>query len=70
MLYLLTIGTIIGGMAPTFSFLLIARVIQALEAAPIMPLLMNILFKTFPENKRGKAIGLFGLVLIFAPAIG
>lgn len=65
-----TVGTIIAGFAPTFSVLLIARAIQAIGASIIMPLLMNILFKTFPEEKRGKAMGLFGLVLIFAPAIG
>ncbi len=65
-----TIGTILAGFAPSFAFLLIARVIQAAGASIIMPLLMNILFKAFPEEKRGKAMGLFGLVLIFAPAIG
>lgn len=65
-----TVGTLIAGFAPTFSILLIARAIQAIGASIIMPLLMNILFKAFPEEKRGKAMGLFGLVLIFAPAIG
>lgn len=65
-----TFGTLLGGLAPTFAVLLIARVIQALGASIIMPLLMNIMFKAFPEEKRGKAMGLFGLVLIFAPAIG
>lgn len=65
-----TVGTILAGFAPSFAILLVARVIQALGASIIMPLLMNILFKAFPEEKRGKAMGLFGLVLIFAPAIG
>ncbi|MDF2921752.1 MAG: transporter [Paenibacillaceae bacterium] len=65
-----TIGTMLGGFAPNFAVLLIARVVQALGASLIMPLLMNIVFKAFPEEKRGKAMGLFGLVLIFAPAIG
>ncbi|WP_081757149.1 DHA2 family efflux MFS transporter permease subunit [Gorillibacterium massiliense] len=65
-----TIGTLLGGLAPNFAILIIARVIQALGASLVMPLLMNILFSTFPPDKRGKAMGLFGFILIFAPAIG
>lgn len=65
-----TVGTMLGGFTPSFTVLLVARVVQALGASLIMPLLMNIVFKAFPQEKRGKAMGLFGLVLIFAPAIG
>ncbi|MFK4416628.1 EmrB/QacA subfamily drug resistance transporter [Bacillus sp. RC251] len=67
---LFTIGTLIGGFAPSFSVLLSARMIQASGAALIMPLLMNVLYTTFPPEKRGSAMGIFGLVMIFAPAIG
>ncbi len=67
---LFTIGTIIGGFAPNFSVLLLARMIQASGAALIMPLLMNMLYTTFPPEKRGSAMGMFGIVMIFAPAIG
>lgn len=67
---LFSIGTLIGGFAPSFSVLLIARMVQASGAAIIMPLLMNVLFTTFPPEKRGSAMGMFGLVMIFAPAIG
>lgn len=67
---LFTIGTVIGGFAPSFSVLLAARMIQASGAAIMMPLLMNVLFTTFPPEKRGSAMGMFGLVMIFAPAIG
>lgn len=67
---LFTIGTIIGGFAPNFSVLLAARMIQGSGAALIMPLLMTVLFTTFPPEKRGSAMGMFGIVMIFAPAIG
>src|SRR5699024_7248442 len=36
----------------------------------MMPLMQTILFLTFPKEKRGTAMGLFGLVIAFAPAIG
>ncbi|WP_438351960.1 DHA2 family efflux MFS transporter permease subunit [Paenibacillus sp. FA6] len=67
---LFSIGTLLGGFAPNFNMLLIARMVQASGAAIIMPLLMTVLFMTFPPEKRGSAMGMFGLVMIFAPAIG
>ena len=67
---LFAIGTVIGGFAASFPVLLTARLVQALGAAVIMPLLMNVLITSFPPEKRGGAMGVFGLVIIFAPAIG
>ncbi|TYR81263.1 DHA2 family efflux MFS transporter permease subunit [Priestia megaterium] len=67
---LFTTGTILAGAAPVFSILLTARMIQASGAAIMMPLLMNVLLTNFPIEKRGAAMGIFGLVMIFAPAIG
>ena len=67
---LFTAGTILAGASPVFSVLLTARIIQASGAAIMMPLLMNVLLTSFPLEKRGAAMGIFGLVMIFAPAIG
>ncbi|NMO97955.1 DHA2 family efflux MFS transporter permease subunit [Paenibacillus lemnae] len=67
---LFTIGTILGGFAPTFALLLTGRMIQASGSAIMMPLLMNVMLTSFPVEKRGGAMGMFGLVMIFAPAIG
>lgn len=67
---LFTVGTLIGGFATVFPVLLGARMIQASGAAIIMPLLMNVLYTTFPPEKRGAAMGMFGIVMVFAPAIG
>lgn len=36
----------------------------------MMPLTQTIFFVIFPPEKRGQAMGLFGLVIAFAPAIG
>ncbi|MDQ0201396.1 MDR family MFS transporter [Neobacillus ginsengisoli] len=65
-----TVGTILAGFAPHFSILLVARMIQASGSAIMMPLLMNVMLTGFPVEKRGGVMGLFGLVFIFAPAIG
>ena len=67
---LFTIGTLISGFAPNFAMILAGRMVQASGAALIMPLLMNVLYTSFPPEKRGSAMGMFGIVMIFAPAIG
>ncbi|MEY9973295.1 EmrB/QacA subfamily drug resistance transporter [Lysinibacillus sp. RC46] len=65
-----TIGTIMAGFAPNFGMLLAGRMVQAAGAASMSPLLMNVMLISFPKEKRGAAMGIFGLVMISAPAIG
>lgn len=67
---LFTIGTVFSGFAPSFAILLMGRMIQASGSAIMMPLLMNVLLTSFPIEKRGSAMGVLGLVITFAPAIG
>lgn len=67
---LFTIGTGLAIISPTFSILVAARMIQASGAAMMMPLLMNVMLTAFPVERRGTAMGLFGLVMFTAPAIG
>lgn len=67
---LFTVGSLICSLSFNFSMLMIGRVIQASGAGIIMPLLMTVFFALFPPEKRGKAMGLMGVVMIFAPAIG
>ncbi len=44
--------------------------IQAAGAGIVMPLLTNVILALFPPEKRGGAMGMMGLAIIFAPAIG
>lgn len=67
---LFTAGTIIAGVAHVFPVLLTARMVQASGSAIMMPLLMNVMLVSFPVEKRGTAMGVFGLILMAAPAIG
>ncbi|CAM3140009.1 DHA2 family efflux MFS transporter permease subunit [Filibacter tadaridae] len=65
-----TLGTLLAMLAPAFGVLVAARMIQAVGSAMMMPLLMNVMLTAFPIERRGSAMGLFGLVMITAPAIG
>lgn len=65
-----TIGTIICAIAPSFPILLVGRLTQAVGTGLLMPIIFNVFLLIFPPHKRGKIMGLIGLVIMFAPAIG
>jgi MFS transporter, DHA2 family, lincomycin resistance protein len=65
-----TIGTIISALAPSFPILLVGRLIQAVGTGLLMPIIFNVFLLIYPPHKRGKIMGLIGLVIMFAPAIG
>jgi EmrB/QacA subfamily drug resistance transporter len=67
---LFTIGSVICSLSANFSMLMVGRVVQASGAGIIMPLLMTVFFAIFPPEKRGTAMGIMGVVMLFAPAIG
>src|SRR5699024_2644473 len=67
---LFAFGTLTAAVSPNFTFLLIGRIFQASGAGIMMPLFQTILFLLFPIERRGRAMGMFGLVIAFAPAIG
>ena len=64
------VGTVICAIAPNFFLLIVGRIIQAAGAGILMPLMMTIFLFIFPIHKRGTAMGMVGLVISFAPAIG
>lgn len=63
------LGTFIAALAPSFPFLLAARIVQALGTGLLLPLMFNTILMIFPPHKRGAAMGTIGLVIMFAPAI-
>ncbi|NMC59911.1 MAG: multidrug efflux MFS transporter, partial [Candidatus Methanofastidiosa archaeon] len=67
---LFALGTTIAAISNNFTMLLLARIIQACGAGITIPLMQTVIFTIFPKEKRGTAMGLVGLVISFAPAIG
>ena len=65
-----TAGTCLAAWGPNFAVLLAGRLIQAAGAGVLMPMVMTVLLLTFPVAKRGMAMGLFGIIIMFAPALG
>ena len=69
-LALFAVGTAAAGMAWTFPILLVARLVQAIGTAVIIPLLMTVTMTTVPPERRGATMGLIGVVISVAPALG
>lgn len=63
-------GTLVAGLSPFFTLLLLGRLTQAVGTAIMIPLLINIILAVIPIEKRGASMGMVGLVIMFAPAIG
>ena len=69
-LAIFAVGSLLAGIAPNFAVLLVGRLLQAAGAGILMPMVMTVLMLTFPPERRGSAMGIFGIVIAFAPAIG
>lgn len=65
-----TIGSIICAISFNFPLMMLGRVIQAVGAGILMPLGTNVFMTLFPPDKRGAAMGMMGIAMILAPAIG
>ncbi|MDN6453025.1 MAG: DHA2 family efflux MFS transporter permease subunit, partial [Lactiplantibacillus plantarum] len=64
------VGAIISASAPGFGVLLFGRMIQGIATGLILPLMFTVAMQIFPPYKLGAAMGMVGLVIMFAPAVG
>lgn len=64
------IGTLLAAMAPTFHVLVLARAVQAVGTALMIPLLMTTVMRLVPVGRRGQMMGMISVVISVAPAIG
>ena len=69
-LSLFVIGSILCGFAWDVNSLIVFRLIQAMGSGPLFPITQTMLFQTFPEEKRGLAMGVSSLGFSFGPMIG
>ena len=64
------ISCIIAACAPNFEVILLGRVMMACATGIIMPMVFTLILLVFPREQRGAAMGMVGLMISFAPAIG
>ena len=68
------LGSLLCGLAPTLMssiwLLVAARAFQGFSGGVAQPLGAAMLFRTFPPKEQGTALGIFGIALVVAPALG
>jgi DHA2 family multidrug resistance protein len=69
-LAIFTIGSFLCGLAPSLGWLIAARALQGFGGGIAQPLGPAQLYRAFPPKEQGTALGLFGLALVVAPALG
>lgn len=64
------LGTIIGAIAWSFNLVVVARMIQALGAGMMMPLVNVLAIRYAKPGKKGQIMGIIGLAFNCAPILG
>ncbi|MGZ6133721.1 MAG: DHA2 family efflux MFS transporter permease subunit [Myxococcaceae bacterium] len=67
---LFTISSFLCGFAPNLQSLIVFRVLQGIGGGGLAPSEQGILADTFEPRQRGMAFAMYGLAVVFAPAIG
>ncbi|SFE77604.1 drug resistance transporter, EmrB/QacA subfamily [Paenibacillus algorifonticola] len=67
---LFTLGSILCALAQTPEQLVLFRIIQGVGGGMVSPIGMAMIFKMAPSNKRGAVMGMLGIPMLLAPAIG
>jgi DHA2 family multidrug resistance protein len=67
---LFTVSSVLSGMAPNLTFLVLARIAQGIGGGPIIPLSQAILWEIFPLGQRGLAMAVWGIGFMMGPIIG
>ena len=69
-MWLLMTGGVVGGISNNFDVVLLARVVEGLAAGVVQPIPAIIILRAFEPHEQGRAMGLFGMVVVLAPALG
>ena len=69
-LALFTVASIACALAPNLSVLIVARTVQGLGGAVVLPLSLTILTAAFPIERRGMIVGIYGGLAGLAVALG
>lgn len=65
-----TLGSALCGFAWSLPALIVFRLLQGAGGAFLLPLSITLLYSEFPPNERGTALGVLGIPILLAPALG
>ncbi len=67
---LFTIASMLCGLARNLGEMVLFRILQGAGGGGILPISQALMMESFPKEKRGTAMSLFGMGVIIAPIIG
>ena len=67
---LFTVASLLCGMAQTMGQMVAFRILQGFGGGGIVPISQAILLENFKPSERGKAMAMFGMVIVIAPILG
>jgi MFS transporter, DHA2 family, multidrug resistance protein len=65
-----TLASVLCGLAPNITTLLIARTLHGIGGGPLMPISQAIMWEIFPLRQRGMAMAAWGVGIMMAPIFG
>lgn len=65
-----TLSSALCGAATSLGMLIVARIAQGAGGGALQPIAQAVLMESFPREKRGSAMAVFGLGVVVAPIIG
>jgi MFS transporter, DHA2 family, multidrug resistance protein len=65
-----TLTSLLCGLAPNLALLVILRVMQGATGGALQPISQSVMLEAFPPEKRGLAMGFWGLGIVVAPMLG
>jgi DHA2 family multidrug resistance protein len=65
-----TLSSALCGAASSLGMLILARILQGAGGGALQPIAQAILLESFPQEKRGQAMAVFGMGIVVAPIIG
>lgn len=66
---IMVVGSVIGALAPSFSVLLIARLLQAIGTGLLTPIGMNVTLAVSPREKLGMNMGIMAAMTTLGPSL-
>jgi DHA2 family multidrug resistance protein len=68
--FLFTVSSALCGLAPSLPMLILFRIMQGLGGGALQPISQAIMRESFPRERQGMAMAVYGMGVVFAPIIG
>jgi DHA2 family multidrug resistance protein len=65
-----TLSSMMAGLAPVYPLLVVGRILQGISGGLLLPVGFSTIFRAFPPERRGVALGFLAIPIVAGPALG